>query len=98
MAEEKAPSLEQEEPLTEEDIRYFIRAEIMERITSSRERGLGQVIARFALEQIRAVNRFEKSSSLLSRCLYWLTWLLVFRQGTALAVPSESRREGGFSR
>ncbi len=77
MAEDKEPSLEQEEPFTEEDIRYFTRGEIMERITGSKERGLGQVIARFALEQIRAVNRFEKSSSLLSCRVYWLTWALV---------------------
>lgn len=94
MSDPKDPSLEQERPLTEEDIRFLIRK--MDSIVGTHNRGLGQVIARFTLEQIRAVRRFERSSTrltywlivltfvlvVLTGAIAWLTWVLVHRPGS----------------
>jgi len=75
MAEDRKPSLDQEEPFSEDDIRYFIRE--MDQIAGSHNRGLGQVVVRFTLEQIRAIKKFEESSGKLAVRVYWLTWALV---------------------
>ena len=75
MTEEKKPSLEQLEPLTEDDILYLVRHNVIGSQVRTPATEVGQVVARFALEQIRAVNKFEQSSSRLSRRIYWLTWL-----------------------
>ena len=75
MSEHKEPHLDQENPLTEEDIRWLISQ--MDSITGTQNRGLGQVIARFTLEQIRAIRTFERSSGKLTSWLLFFTVVLV---------------------
>jgi hypothetical protein len=77
-----APSLTKRHPLTADEILWFIEA--AEKQVGSQMRGHAQYVARFALEQIWAVQRFEESSSKLTRCLIRLTrWLIIM---TALLV------------
>lgn len=75
MTNDSIPKLDQEQPLTEQDIRCLIRH--MDEITGSHNRGLGQVVVRSALEQIRAVRKFDESSTRLATRIYWLTLVVV---------------------
>lgn len=70
-----SPSLSQKEPLTDEDILWFI--EHADTQVGSQMRGHAQYVARFALEQIRAVKAFERSSSTLTKWLVGLTGALL---------------------
>ena len=69
------PSLGKREPFTVDEILWFIGD--AEQQVGSQMRGHTQYVARFALEQIWAVQRFEQSSSKLTNCLITLTrWLI----------------------
>ncbi len=69
------PKLEKPGKLSEDDILKLIGG--MDQIVGSQNRGLGQVTMRVALEQVRAINEFNASSTALTKRIYWLTWALV---------------------
>ena len=75
----REPLWDQPEPLTDNNILWFIANADSQ--AGSHMSGHAKYVARFALEQIRAVRRFEKSSTR-------LTWALIIMTGilTGLTV------------
>jgi hypothetical protein len=69
------PSLTKRRPLTVDEILWFIGD--ADHLVGSQMKGHAQYVARFALEQIWAIERFEESSTRLTcsviRLTRWLT-------------------------
>ena len=68
------PLWTQKTPFTDEQILWFLDDKVADSLAGSHMKGHAQYIARFALEQIWAVRRFEKSSTR-------LTWALIIMTG-----------------
>jgi hypothetical protein len=75
------PSWTQKTPFTDEQILWFLDDNIADSLAGSHMKGHAQYIARFALEQIRAVRCFAKSSTR-------LTWALIIMTGILIVLTS----------
>jgi hypothetical protein len=75
----RKPEWDQREPLTDDDILWFIANADSQ--AGTQMSGHAKYVARFALEQIRAVRRFEKSSGRLTSVLIVMTSVLIILTG-----------------
>ena len=73
----RKPTWTQKTPFTEEDILWLLDDNIADSLAGTHMKGHAQYVARFGLEQIWAVKRFEKSSGRLTWALIVMTCVLL---------------------